>query len=82
MAFSIKHDEADALVRELTSITGESLTTAVTVALRERLERCRLQATSRSDNVAAAIAHLRSLPVIRDVDANDVLPWDEIGLPR
>ena len=37
MALNIKSDEADRLARELAAATGESLTTAVTAALRERL---------------------------------------------
>jgi antitoxin VapB len=40
MALSTDDPEADRLARALASSTGESLTTAVTVALRERLERC------------------------------------------
>lgn len=39
MALSIKTDEADALARRLARLTGESMTKAVTVALRERLAR-------------------------------------------
>ena len=39
MALNIKDDETDRLVRELASETGETITTAVTVAVRERLER-------------------------------------------
>jgi antitoxin VapB len=81
MAFSIKHDEADALAREPTAITGDSLTMAVTVALRERLDRCRLQTASKSDGVAAAVAAIRALPVLNDVTEADILRWDDIGLP-
>ncbi|MCB9530155.1 MAG: type II toxin-antitoxin system VapB family antitoxin, partial [Myxococcales bacterium] len=39
MALSIKNDEADRLARELAALTGESLTEAVVVSLRERLAR-------------------------------------------
>ncbi len=39
MALSIKSDEADRLARELTAETGETLTEAVEIALRERLDR-------------------------------------------
>ena len=39
MALSIKTDEADALARRLVRLTGESITKAVTVALRERVSR-------------------------------------------
>ena len=39
MSLNIKSEEAHQLARELAIITGESMTGAVTVALRERLER-------------------------------------------
>jgi len=41
MALNIKDTTADHLVRELAAATGESITTAVTIAVRERLERVR-----------------------------------------
>ena len=76
MAFSIKNDEADDLLRELCERTGESLTTAVTVSLRERL-----RTTSKRERIEAAIAAMRALPVINDVGIDDILQWDENGLP-
>jgi antitoxin VapB len=39
MALSIKTEEADRLARRLAKLTGETMTKAVTVALRERLAR-------------------------------------------
>ncbi|MGB6974944.1 MAG: type II toxin-antitoxin system VapB family antitoxin [Terracidiphilus sp.] len=39
MALSLKNPETEQLAKELARQTGESITTAVTVALRERLER-------------------------------------------
>jgi len=39
MALSTKTDEADRLARELSKLTGETMTTAVTKALAERLAR-------------------------------------------
>ena len=39
MALSIKTEEADRLARELVRLTGESITKAVTVALRVRCAR-------------------------------------------
>ena len=39
MALSIKTPEADVLARRLVRLTGETMTEAVTVALRERLSR-------------------------------------------
>lgn len=39
MALNIENEETERLARELARATGENLTVAVTVALRERLER-------------------------------------------
>jgi antitoxin VapB len=41
MALSIKTEEADRLARELARLTGETLTEAITAAMRERLDRLR-----------------------------------------
>lgn len=49
MALSIKTEEADGLARALSRLTGESLTRAVTVALRERLERERARQACEDD---------------------------------
>src|SRR5437899_2965893 len=42
---NIKSQEADRLARDLAKATGESITTAVTIALQERLKRVRGRAT-------------------------------------
>ena len=42
MALTIKNDETETLCRELAQLSGETITTAITVAARERLERLRL----------------------------------------
>ncbi len=47
---SIKNDEAHRLATELAGLTGESLTAAVTLALRERL--AREQRRRRPDEIA------------------------------
>ena len=41
MALSVKDPEADRLAREIAARTGETLTQAIVVALRERLARLR-----------------------------------------
>ena len=43
MALSIKTEEADRLARELSRLTGETMTDAITRAMRERLERLRAE---------------------------------------
>lgn len=76
MALSIKTDEADALARAVAAETGETLTEAVTTALRERLERLRLTKTPYSERVARLqVAHAPTRPEF-DID------YDDLGLPR
>ena len=57
MALSIKTDEADQLARTLASLTGETMTQAVTNALRERLERVRARRHA-SDDLPERLAAL------------------------
>lgn len=54
MSMNIKNAEAHQLARESAVLTGESMTAAVTVALRERLERIRRERdTSLADRLLA-----------------------------
>ena len=83
MALSIKSDEADRLARELAATTGESLTDAVTEALRERLERERARRTVDLQRQLRRLAEdVGRLPVIDDRTADAILRYDEQGLPR
>jgi antitoxin VapB len=58
MALSIKTEEADTLARSLAQLTGETMTEAVTVALRERLarERARREAATQLPARLSALA--------------------------
>jgi antitoxin VapB len=84
MSMNIKNPEAHKLGRELARLTGESMTEAVTVALRERLERLRREQRGGLANRLLAIgkdcaAHLRE--PYRSADHGELL-YDERGLPR
>ncbi|OMB94448.1 antitoxin [Mycobacterium sp. NS-7484] len=83
MALSIKDPEADRLARELAARTGETLTEAVVVALRERLARHtgRLGAVPLRDELAAIRSRCAALPVLDDRSAEEVLGYDDRGLP-
>ena len=86
MAFSIKNDEADLLLRELTALTHESLTEAVIVSVRDRLRREQrlrraLAAAPAVDRLQAAIDHFLSLPIIDTRSEDEILGYDEHGLP-
>jgi antitoxin VapB len=57
MALSIKTVEADKLARALARLTGETLTEAVTAALRERLHRERARRAA-TDNLPQRLLEL------------------------
>jgi antitoxin VapB len=82
MALSIKTEEADRLARELAAATGETLTDAVTNALRERLDRVR--SSTRMD-IAERLNRLSleysAMRVADDRTPEDILGYDQNGLP-
>lgn len=84
MALSIKDPEADKLARELVRRTGESITEAVVVALRERLARTRRSATSaqRLTAMREVVESIRALPVLDNRSVTELLDYDDDGLPR
>ncbi len=84
VSLNIKNEETHRLARELAELTGENLTVAVTVAVRERLERVRRQ---RDDGLVGSLlaigkecaAHLKE--PYRSADHGKLL-YDDRGLPR
>ena len=83
MAFSIKNEEADRLVRELSERTGESLTEAVLNALRERLERISGQRAipGLREDIARIQERVARLPRFDNRTDEEILGYDEHGLP-
>ena len=84
MAFSIKNPEADRLARKLAAATGESLTKAVIVALKERLERlgARRRGRSLADELDEIALRCAALPVKDTRTADEIIGYDEHGVPR
>ena len=85
MSLNIKNEETCRLASELAQLTGESMTGAITVALKERLDRER-----RARSVEARVLQLRAIGqrcagLLRDgpsaVEHGDLL-YDERGLPK
>lgn len=83
MALNIKDPTADRLVRELAATTGESITTAVTVAVRERLERVRGMSPVevRKQAILRIAKEVAAMPVLDDRTDEEILGYDEDGLP-
>jgi len=87
MALSIKSPEAERLARRLASATGESVTGAITAAVRERLERIEASSSDAARARAQRLAEIaadsapRWTDALREVEHGDLL-YDEKGLPR
>jgi antitoxin VapB len=85
MALSIKDDETDRLARELARRNGETVTTAVKIALKERLER---QKPNPKEGLAAWLMEIsrETAPLMNDgrttKELFDDLYDDETGLPK
>ena len=82
MALSIKSDEADRLARELVELTGETLTTAVTEALRERVDRKRRAPAEDLDRLIGRLQREYAAGAEHDDRTDDeIIGYDEHGVP-
>lgn len=83
MALNIKDGAADRLVRELAAETGESITTAVAVAARERLERLRgaVPREHRRQTLNHIAKQAAARPVADRRSADEILGYGPDGLP-
>lgn len=84
MALNIRNPETERLASAVAKLTGESKTEAVTKALRDRLERLRRERSGRrlADELDQIAEHCASLPVLDARDSEEILDYDENGLPR
>ena len=85
MAPSLKDPETDRLARELARRTGESLTVAVRHALRDKLVEPR---ALELDTIEAKIADVMQIvarhqtpPLLDHRSDDEILGWDDNGLP-
>ena len=77
MALSIKTEEADRLARELAQLTGETITEAVTVALRERCAREKAVVAERDARFKLLREHLARIAPHYDRRPVTKEEWDE-----
>lgn len=84
MSLNIKNEKTHELAQELARLTGESMTTAVSEAIRERLERVRRNSkknlAERIMEIARECGPLWKEPY-KSIDHGDLL-YDENGLPK
>ncbi len=85
MPLNIKNDEAHSLAKELAQLTGRSITDAVTTALKDAVAKARVTRRSHVERVIAEIdeitAHFATLPVLDARSDDEILGYDEKGMP-
>jgi antitoxin VapB len=72
VALNIRNPETQRLAETLANLTGETKTEAVTRALRDRL----------ADELNEIAAHCARLPVRDARTPDEILGYDNLGLPR
>lgn len=83
MALSIKNTETERLARELARRTGETITDAVTNALRERLmrEEGKHALPQLREELLAIGRRCAALPDLDRRSADEILGYDDLGVP-
>jgi antitoxin VapB len=81
MSLNIKNEETHRLAEELAQLTGESMTAAVTEALREKLDRVKSKGVKERIMRIAKECAPRWKEPYRSVDHGDLL-YDDKGLPK
>jgi antitoxin VapB len=85
MAIRLKDPETARLAREVAALTGETLTETVRNALAERLEReQRRRRTEKglAERLDAIAGHCAALPDLDTRSADEIIGYDEFGVPR
>ncbi|MDR6636021.1 antitoxin VapB [Phyllobacterium sp. 1468] len=83
MALSIKDPVTEQLARDLAQRTGENITTATRRALEERLRRVRARPDKEIllEELNAISRRWHAMPVLDDRTAEEILGYDDNGLP-
>lgn len=83
MALNIRNAEAEQLAERLAKITGETKTEVVRRALEDRLQRLQRERTGLrlADELDEIALHCAALPTHDRRDADEILGYDEHGLP-
>ena len=85
MALSIKDEETDRLVRKLAQQAGVSFTAAIRLAGRNELDKRRSPARNPA-RIREAVRELqdevRKLPILDPRTPDEIIGYDEHGLPR
>lgn len=83
VALSIKNPETERLARTVAKEAGESITDAIEQSLRERLERLQRKRKTKLmlESVEDILRRVDQLPVLDTRSPDEILGYDENGLP-
>ena len=84
MALNIRNPETEQLAERLARLTGETKTQAVTKALRDRLNRLQRHRSCHrlADELDEIALHCAALPVLDSRSAEDIISYDDQGVPE
>lgn len=84
MALSIKNKATERLARQVADETGESITEAIQKSLEERWGRLEARRRSRvlSRQIDDILQRVDAMPTLEDRPADEILEYNEHGLPR
>jgi len=83
MALNIRNKYAEQLAETLARLTGENKTQAVSIALKDRLERVQCSRSSKSlaDSLDDIALHCAELPVLDSRNPDEIIGYDDHGAP-
>ncbi len=84
MPLSIKNEHTERLARQVAGETGESITEAIQKSLEERWERLKARRRNRAltGQIEDVLRRVDALPTLDYRPADEILGYDENGLPR
>ena len=85
MPLNIKDERTHEMARKLAALTGETMTKAVKTAIEERLARCEKPPRKRrgiADKLNRLAEYYSSLPVLDNRTPDEIIGYDEFGLPK
>ena len=84
MPLSIKNATTERLARQVAGETGESITEAIRKSLEERWERLKARRRNRvlTGPIEDLLRRVDALPTLDDRSLDEILGYDEHGIPR
>lgn len=82
MALSIRNERAEQLAREIAQLTGYNMTSAIIMALEEKLERLQRfrKVNSKLDEIMIISRRCSALPDLDTRSPDEILGYDEHGV--